>query len=216
MPRQMRMVALAIALIVACSALSLAQYHDADDYGGYYQDNSRQARYYGYQQGYQDGLAKGRHEGRENDPNGYQNPDWRQATRGYEQWMGPVEAFQNGYRAGYQNGFRAGYQSVNDGWNDPDGDRDELIYNRGSDVYDQPSYGYGGNIGYRTGYQDGMSQAREDVYQNKPFNASPRGKYDDRDHGYRREYGDKRSEEHTSELQSPVHLVCRLLLEKKK
>src|SRR5258708_17932275 len=27
--------------------------------------------------------------------------------------------------------------------------------------------------------------------------------------------GDKRSEEHTSELQSPDHLVCRLLLEKK-
>src|SRR5258708_13881735 len=29
-------------------------------------------------------------------------------------------------------------------------------------------------------------------------------------------YGDLRSEEHTSELQSPDHLVCRLLLEKKK
>src|SRR5579863_10776515 len=28
--------------------------------------------------------------------------------------------------------------------------------------------------------------------------------------------GPDRSEEHTSELQSPVHLVCRLLLEKKK
>src|SRR5438876_6413307 len=28
--------------------------------------------------------------------------------------------------------------------------------------------------------------------------------------------GCARSEEHTSELQSPVHLVCRLLLEKKK
>src|SRR5258708_10724358 len=28
--------------------------------------------------------------------------------------------------------------------------------------------------------------------------------------------GDNRSEEHTSELQSPDHLVCRLLLEKKK
>src|SRR5690348_17796058 len=28
--------------------------------------------------------------------------------------------------------------------------------------------------------------------------------------------GAPRSEEHTSELQSPVHLVCRLLLEKKK
>src|SRR5690348_17457085 len=29
-------------------------------------------------------------------------------------------------------------------------------------------------------------------------------------------HGAERSEEHTSELQSPVHLVCRLLLEKKK
>src|SRR5690348_17510653 len=29
-------------------------------------------------------------------------------------------------------------------------------------------------------------------------------------------FGHLRSEEHTSELQSPVHLVCRLLLEKKK
>src|SRR4051794_41444441 len=31
-----------------------------------------------------------------------------------------------------------------------------------------------------------------------------------------RSCGTGRSEEHTSELQSPVHLVCRLLLEKKK
>src|SRR5437763_3534379 len=33
--------------------------------------------------------------------------------------------------------------------------------------------------------------------------------------GYRR-LGGNRSEEHTSELQSPMYLVCRLLLEKKK
>src|SRR5438876_7741510 len=33
---------------------------------------------------------------------------------------------------------------------------------------------------------------------------------------YARARGVRRSEEHTSELQSPVHLVCRLLLEKKK
>src|SRR5690348_17499422 len=31
-----------------------------------------------------------------------------------------------------------------------------------------------------------------------------------------RDYDEHRSEEHTSELQSSVHLVCRLLLEKKK
>src|SRR6266581_6759551 len=34
--------------------------------------------------------------------------------------------------------------------------------------------------------------------------------------GRRRPSAHRRSEEHTSELQSPVHLVCRLLLEKKK
>src|SRR5438876_7243096 len=34
--------------------------------------------------------------------------------------------------------------------------------------------------------------------------------------GHRAGRGRPRSEEHTSELQSPVHLVCRLLLEKKK
>src|SRR2546422_5555936 len=36
----------------------------------------------------------------------------------------------------------------------------------------------------------------------------------ERVHRYERTYG--RSEEHTSELQSRLHLVCRLLLEKKK
>src|SRR5713226_3911926 len=35
-------------------------------------------------------------------------------------------------------------------------------------------------------------------------------------HGYGPRYLHSRSEEHTSELQSPVHLVCSLLLEKKK
>src|SRR2546422_5104679 len=34
--------------------------------------------------------------------------------------------------------------------------------------------------------------------------------------GRREERGPQRSEEHTSELQSRLHLVCRLLLEKKK
>src|SRR5690348_17625958 len=33
---------------------------------------------------------------------------------------------------------------------------------------------------------------------------------------HRKDAHPNRSEEHTSELQSPVHLVCRLLLEKKK
>src|SRR5437764_10031561 len=39
----------------------------------------------------------------------------------------------------------------------------------------------------------------------------------DEGHPYGRDHpGHRRSEEHTSELQSPMYLVCRLLLEKKK
>src|SRR5690348_17932623 len=38
----------------------------------------------------------------------------------------------------------------------------------------------------------------------------------ERDAGLLEAVHEFRSEEHTSELQSPVHLVCRLLLEKKK
>ena len=82
MRRQIRVAALLIALIVAFSGLSLAQYHDDDD--RYYQGDFGQARQYGYQQGYRDGYDKGRHEGRENDPNDFQEPDWRQASRGYQ------------------------------------------------------------------------------------------------------------------------------------
>src|SRR5690348_17636256 len=49
----------------------------------------------------------------------------------------------------------------------------------------------------------------------------PHNKRRKRSHGFRKRMRTKggrltRSEEHTSELQSPVHLVCRLLLEKKK
>src|SRR5690348_17782627 len=43
----------------------------------------------------------------------------------------------------------------------------------------------------------------------RPLHRHERERREARDEG-------ERSEEHTSELQSPVHLVCRLLLEKKK
>ena len=62
MPRQLRVAALAIAVMVAFSSISLAQYHDDDDDDGYHQGNPRQAHQYGYRLGYRDGYAKGGHE----------------------------------------------------------------------------------------------------------------------------------------------------------
>src|SRR5690348_17787381 len=53
---------------------------------------------------------------------------------------------------------------------------------------------------YQTGSYDAALERYEKILEDDP--------------NYR--FADLRSEEHTSELQSPVHLVCRLLLEKKK
>src|SRR5258708_21184739 len=58
--------------------------------------------------------------------------------------------------------------------------------------------------------------ARRLVHPRRNPEASQMGAADRRDTHRRRPFGMLRSEEHTSELQSPDHLVCRLLLEKKK
>jgi hypothetical protein len=177
------MAALGMSAVLVLGAIALAQ--DADDY--YRRGNAAQARQYGYDNGFRDGEKRGRHEGRENDPYDYHTPDWRQATQGYKNWMGPVNLFQNAYRQGYAQGFRSGFEAERPGWRGDD-DRDDGY--RGSG-YSGNNYGYSSRMGYDTGYQDGTTMAREDQYKNKPFDPNPRARFDDRDHGYRREYGDK-------------------------
>ena len=188
MRRQMRMASLAVSLVLALGTFALAQ--DRDDY--YYRGgNVAQTRQYGYDSGFRDGEKRGRHEGRENDPNDYRTPDWRQATRGYKSWMGPLNVFQNGYQQGYADGFRSGFNHEQQGWR---GGRDDRYRNdgyRGNGYYGNNAYD--SRVGYDTGYQDGTTMAREDLYKNKPFNPNPRARFEDRDHGYHREYGDKNS-----------------------
>ena len=178
MRRQIRVVALAVSFVLALGTVAVAQDNDAYGRGA-----SAQARQYGYDSGFRDGQRRGQHEGRENDPYDYHTPDWRQATHGYKNWMGPVNAFQNGYQQGYAEGFQVGFNNERPAYRG-DGDRDD--HYRG-----QRFYGSDNRIGYNTGYQDGAEIAREDMYNNKRFYPEPRGRFDDRDHGYRREYGDK-------------------------
>lgn len=183
MGRTVKIAVCAMAITVAMTGLALAQY-DRDEYG-YGQGNAAQARQYGYQNGYHDGVSKGRHEGRERDPYDYQTPDWRQASRGYQRWMGEVSWYQRGYQEGYSNGFRSGYRSVA-GWR---GDRDSWRFN-GSRGYDPYPASYQG-VAYQFGYEDGAAVARADIQNGKPYNSRPRGRFDDCDRGYRREYGSK-------------------------
>ena len=185
MQRHLKIAGLAVSMVLALGTFALAQ--DADDY---YRGNVAQARQYGYDNGFRDGEKRGRHEGRENDPYDYHTPDWRQASHGYRDWMGPLNVFQNGYQQGYAEGFRSGFLSERPGWRgDRDGDRDDGY--RGNGYYRGNSYGYSSRVGYDIGYQDGVNVAREDLSRNKSFNPNPRGPFDDRDHGYRREYGDR-------------------------
>jgi hypothetical protein len=178
MTRTMRMASYALALTLVLGGVALAR--DDDDY--YRQGNPAQARHYGYQNGYHDGARHGRHEGREHDPNDFQTPDWRQATRGYKNWMGPVDWYQRGYQEGYSNGFRDAYRNAA-GWRDGDGDRD--------DRWSYGAWGGGNDVAYRFGYEDGSIAARGDLEEGKSYNSKPRGRFGDRDHGYRREYGSK-------------------------
>jgi len=63
-------------------------------------------------------------------------------------------------------------------------DRDDNRYD-----YDHHNFRYGMHEAREFGARDGSSVARQDLWSRKPFNPNPRGRFDDADHGYRREFG---------------------------
>lgn len=197
MRRTVGMVAVTMAVALGLSALAAARPFDDDDLGGYGQrGNSGQARQYGYNSGYRDGVSQGRHEGSENDPYDYRTPDWREASRGYQGWMGSRGEFASGYQQGYRAGFETGYRNVN---RDGDEEGGQAGYgqpwyqnNRDRDQGDnRGGWGRNQNNAYNVGYNDGAGVAREDLGQRKPYNPNPRGRYDEADHGYRSDNGSK-------------------------
>lgn len=87
-----------------------------------------------------------------------------------------------------------GYAAAQDYRYDRDDDR---YYDRGHDRYydgygDRDDYYRRGiHVARENGYRDGADMAREDMWKGKRFNSNPRGRYDDKDHGYRKEFGSK-------------------------
>jgi hypothetical protein len=63
-------------------------------------------------------------------------------------------------------------------------DRDDNRYD-----YERHNFRYGMHEAREFGARDGASVARQDLWSRKPFNPNPRGRFDDADHGYRREFG---------------------------
>jgi hypothetical protein len=89
----------------------------------------------------------------------------------------------------------SGLAAAQDGrYNDRDDnryyDRDDDRYND-RDGYRYDSYGRGLSVARDFGFRDGSQVAREDMWNRKPFNPNPRGRYDDADHGYSRQFGNK-------------------------
>ena len=200
--RKSRVAALAVLVTLSLSGLAVARDRDGDDDDRYSRGgNPRQAHEYGRQNGYRDGYKQGREEGRERDPNDFRNPDWRQASRGYKNWMGPQNLYQDGYRDAYGQGFRAGYQSVWGAGRGREGDGDERIYRPYDPVVrpwggrdgdgDRDNRSHGGDAARDWGYRDGQDAARSDSSVGKSFNPKPRGRYEDRDRGYKSYMGDE-------------------------
>ncbi len=108
-----------------------------------------------------------------------------------------AQARQYGYQSGYRDGIAKGRHEGRE--NDPNDfrSREWESASRGYQPWMGPlslfrlGYREGYRAGFQAGYQDGSSVARQDVADGKPYNPNPRGRYDDEDHGYRREYGDK-------------------------
>lgn len=189
--RYMKRATWVMAVTVALSGLALAHDRDRDD--DYDRGDRSQARQYGYRSGYRDGLRKGQHEGRENDPGDFRTRQLERADHGYKGWMGPRQLFREGYREGYRAGFENGFRAGR--WRDRNDRGPRYGWRSGQPWYpNQPGYDLKmpmRNPGYNFGYQDGALVARQDIASHKPYNPDPRGRYDDRDHGYRSEYGDK-------------------------
>jgi hypothetical protein len=78
-------------------------------------------------------------------------------------------------------------------------DRDDYRYSD-RDGYRNDNFRRGLKVAREVGYRDGTQVAREDMWKNKPFNPNPRGRYDNADHGYRGQFGNRREyREHYSE-----------------
>jgi hypothetical protein len=72
-------------------------------------------------------------------------------------------------------------------------DHDDYRYqnNYGNGYDDRGGFRQGMHEAREFGLRDGSAVAREDMFRGKPFNPNPRGRFDDADHGYRREFGSK-------------------------
>ena len=163
--------AAALAAVMALALAGVARAHehrDSDDAAGY-----------AYRNGYRDGFEHGSRD--HSQGAGYEigSREYASADRGYRDDMGSLEEYRESYRLGYKAGYRDAFA---DRAAQFDNDRDP-----------GPDRGYGRyhSVAISVGYQDGLLAGKRDSSKGKKFRPEKNDQYEDADHGYRKEYGNK-------------------------
>jgi len=184
MLRQLKTAGLVLTAILFITGLAVAQ----DRYGG-----SMNSKEHGQQHGYRDGLRQGRADRSHREEYNFKTEDYKHADEGYEKYMGEHDDFQDGYRNGYHTGYDDGFYGRPirsdvyglDERYDPD-----RVPRRDGDADVYADWGYS-DVAMDTGYRDGLQAGRQDLQNRKDYRPNKHEAYEDADHGYRKNYGDK-------------------------
>jgi hypothetical protein len=210
MLRQAKVAGLGIAIILSLSSAALARNSKPYGYDRGYQDgyqSGRNARDQGYTYDYHTENYRyadrgyDRSMGEHDDfQNGYRNGFKAGYDAGFNGRSGRRNDSQgnNGYNPRYDpygrnNAYNPGYGPFlrNNGY-DPyarnDNDADDVYQNRDYGSYSRNGYG---NDASDMGYRDGVAIGQKDRWKGKDFRPQKNDNYEDANHGYRKEYGDK-------------------------
>lgn len=166
MIRKIQIAGLVGAIVLAVVGITQAHEHRDRDESGQY----------AYHRGYRDGFAHGQIDRSRGAGYSYQSDEYEDADGGYSPQFGSHE----GYRENYREGYVAGY--------------DDSFYGRARrfDSDDGGRYSPDGSFASQIGYEDGLIDGRKDLRANKPFRPDKHDRYEDANHGYRSDYGNKK------------------------
>lgn len=185
---------LALAFVVAASLSGLGFAHE--------HEHAKENRglhtplQYGYHNGYLDGFQHGREDRQAGVGYSFVSRDYDNAMGGYEPYMGSSHEYREGYRKGYRAGYNDGFHGRNARFvvpSDDGGYGREAQYPGDRDYYGpEVPGGRHRSVAFRVGYQDGLIDGGKDWRKHKDFRPSKHDRYEDADHGYRHDYGNKK------------------------
>jgi flagellar biosynthesis/type III secretory pathway protein FliH len=197
------------ALIAVGAPASAQQFNDwisqrpeyTDDYRTSYID----ARRIAYDNGYREGRNDGEHAVRDGKPfNLEREKDFRKADRGYHRNYGDKDRYRDNFRSGYAAGYREAYDRFgynggyyggrtvprrDRGWGYPS--RYPQNYPTYPNGYPNAGYGYGADIAFQNGLNDGYEKGLDDLRHSRYPDYARQKWYRSGDHHYNGRYGSR-------------------------